>query len=379
VGDESVNTLAVVVGVGARTSLGLTARHTAFLLRAGMAGFHEAPLLDANDEPIAIGSVPTLDPVSVGADRVRSLAEAALADVMESLSGPASSLRVKIVLGLAQSLGVRTGKEPALAEQIGWALHARLDKRVAEVAVETLPKGEAAAGMKLGECCELLAKREVDVVLLGGAHSDYDPVIIRPLSEKGLLFGSENINGVLPGESAAFVALATPSLAHLHELPVHARLLAVGTGFEKARPDNDESAFEALGLTLAVRAAAAPLEAEKARAGWLLSDMTAEAHRVQEWSAMFVRTQRFWCEPQWIDTPAHKLGRLGASALPLHVALAATAWRHGFAPHPFAMSMVGSDAGERVATLWSQGEDQRRMGSDQLPGSPDARLASGSH
>ena len=42
-GGRTMNTLAVVVGVGARTSVGLTARHTAFLLRAGHAGFNEAP------------------------------------------------------------------------------------------------------------------------------------------------------------------------------------------------------------------------------------------------------------------------------------------------------------------------------------------------
>ena len=149
------------------------------------------------------------------------------------------------------------------------------------------------------------------------------------------------------------VAIFDGSKASSSERPVRARLHSVGKGFEKAGPDNDESSFEALGLTLAVHSAAAPFQASKVRAGWALTDMTAEAHRVNEWQAMFVRTQRYWCEPQWIDAHAHKLGRLGAAAMPVQIAIAATAWRHGFAPHAVALSMVGNDTGERAVTVWS--------------------------
>jgi 3-oxoacyl-[acyl-carrier-protein] synthase-1 len=88
----------------------------------------------------------------------------------------------------------------------------------------------------------------------------------------------------------------------------------------------------------------------------VLTDVTAEMHRQLEWQAMFIRGQRFFGPPQWVDAHAHKLGRMGAAALPLQVAIAATAWRHGFGPHPLALSTVGSDSGERVATLWSDPE-----------------------
>jgi 3-oxoacyl-[acyl-carrier-protein] synthase-1 len=191
------------------------------------------------------------------------------------------------------------------------------------------------------------------VVLLGGAHSDYDPQIIQRLSSLGRLFGAGNVNGVIPGESAAFLLLTTPAFARQHDLAPMARLHAIGTGFEKAGPDNDHPASEALGITQAVRAAASAMEAEDLKAGWILTDMTAEVHRVYEWQTAFVRAQRFLCHPQWIEAPAQKLGRLGAAALPLQIALASTAWRHGFGPHAWALSMVGSDSGERVATLWS--------------------------
>jgi 3-oxoacyl-[acyl-carrier-protein] synthase-1 len=349
-----VNTLAVVVGVGARTSVGATARHTAFLLRCGVAGFHEAPLLDASDDPVTIGSVPTLDPLLVGADRVLLLAQAALDEALDVLGSRLAGLRLRVVLGLDAILGRKVGVAPTAADLLATAVREHTLKRgPGVVTVEGVARGEAAPGLRLVAACEELARAEVDLVLLGGAHSDYDPEIIQRLSSLGRLFGAGNIQGVIPGESAAFMALTTPGLARKYGLPPRAWLHAVGTGFEKAGPDNEEPASEALGITHAVETAAAGMAAEKLRAGWMLTDLTAEMHRQLEWQAVLIRAQRFLGPPQWVDSHAHKLGRMGAAALPLHVAIASTAWRHGFAPHPLALSTVGSDSGERVATLWS--------------------------
>jgi 3-oxoacyl-[acyl-carrier-protein] synthase-1 len=345
--------------VGARTSVGLKAKHTAFLLRCGAAGFHEAPLIDSEDEPVTIGSVPTLDPLLVGADRVRRLAEAALDEALEELGAHVAGARLRVVLGLDEHLGRKTGPaQPTQADLLAGEIREVLVKRgAAAVTVEAVPRGEASAGLRLQAACDELSGRGVDLVLLGGAHSDYDPEIIQRLSALGRLFGAGNVNGVIPGESAAFVVLATPSFAGQRDLAPRALLHAIGTGFEKAGPDNDHPASEALGITQAVRTATGAMESEKLRAGWILTDMTAEVHRVFEWQTAFVRAQRFLCHPQWIDAPAQKLGRLGAAALPVQIAIAATAWRYGFGPHSRALSMVGSDSGERVATLWSDAGD----------------------
>jgi 3-oxoacyl-[acyl-carrier-protein] synthase-1 len=355
-----VNKLAAVVGVGARTSVGLTARHTAFLLRSGVAGFHEAPLLDVNDEPVTIGSVPILDPRLVGADRVRLLAQAALDEALDVLGERLAGLRVRVVLGLDAILGRKVGVTPTAADLLATAVHQHVMKRgPVSVAVEGVPRGEAAPGLRLAGACEELARGEIDVVLLGGAHSDYDPEIVQHLSSLGRLFGAGNINGVIPGESAAFLVLATASFARSKDLPPRAWLHGVGQGFEKAGPDNDEPASEALGITLAVETATAGMEADQLRAGWMLTDLTPEIHRQFEWQSLFVRAQRFLGPPQWVDSHAHKVGRMGAAALPLQVAIASTAWRHGFGPHPIALCTVGSDSGERVASLWSDPEGRQ--------------------
>ncbi|HEX3343021.1 MAG TPA: hypothetical protein VHS09_00560, partial [Polyangiaceae bacterium] len=291
---------------------------------------------------------------------VLSLAKAALDEALEVLGEGIFGLRIRIVLGLDTILGRKVGLTPAPADVLADAIRAHVMKRKpATVVVEGVARGEAAPGLRLGAACEELAKGEVDVVLLGGAHSDYDPEIVQHLSSLGRLFGGGNVNGVIPGESAAFVVLTTPSFARKHDLAPRAWLHGVGTGFEKAGPDNDEPASEAIGMTLAVETATRGMDPEKDRAGWILTDLTAEMHRNLEWQAVFIRAQRFLGPPQWVDALAHKLGRLGAAALPLHVAIVSTAWRHGFGPHPLALSTVGSDSGERVATVWSDPEGRQ--------------------
>ena len=71
--------------------------------------------------------------------------------------------------------------------------------------------------------------------------------------------------------------------------------------------------------------------------------------RVQEWQSVFVRAQSVLGRPYHIDSPAQRIGYLGAAALPLFVAMAATAWRHGYAPSPIALAVAGNDGGARAA------------------------------
>ena len=52
-----------------------------------------------------------------------------------------------------------------------------------------------------------------------------------------------------------------------------------------------------------------------------------------------------------LEEPAQRLGHLGAAAMPLHLALASEAYPRGFAPHSLALSIGGSDGGERAVVV----------------------------
>ena len=84
-----VRALAAVVAVGAVTPVGLHAVDTGFSHRAAAAAMREAPLVDAEGEPITMCFLPTLDPWMTGAARVSALATRALDEALEAL-GPAA-------------------------------------------------------------------------------------------------------------------------------------------------------------------------------------------------------------------------------------------------------------------------------------------------
>ena len=110
-------------------------------------------------------------------------------------------------------------------------------------------------------------------------------------------------------------------------------------------------AFWAVGLTAAVRQATEGLAAEGRTAGWLLTDLTYEMRRQYEWQSVWVRAQKVLGLPYIIDAPAQRIGYLGAAAMPLFVSMAATAWKHGYAPSPLVLALAGNDGGDRAAVV----------------------------
>ena len=329
----------VVVGVGAKTVVGLDARQTGFLLRAGLPAMAEAPLVGADGEAITMAFIPTLDGALVGAERLSALARAPLEEAVAPIRDLVAEVHVVLDEGCADA---------ALAIHLLSALVKRV-MPAASVRVEA--RGEAGPGALLATAIRALETRRTDIVVIGGVHSDYDPRVIAALEASGRLFSRDNLDARIPGEAAAFFVLMRAADASRHRLTPLARVVGVGTGQERARPDNDDSAYEALGLTAAVRTATESLTATGSTAGWLMTDLTFEMRRQYEWQSAWVRSQKVLGNPYLIDSPAQRIGYLGAAAIPLFVAMGATAWTHGYAPSPLALAMAGNDGGDRAALV----------------------------
>ena len=334
---------AAVVRVGAKTPVGLSARQTGFLLRAGFPAMAEAPLADASGGAITMGFVPTLDPKIVGPERLADLARAPFEEAVEPIRDLSAEVYVAIDEGCP---------DEALAAQ---RLEAMIKRAMPRADVSVEPRGEAALGEMVPRATRALDSRQADIVVIGGVHSDYDPRSIAALEASGRLFSRENLDSRIPGEAAAFLVLMRPKDAARHRLAPLARVTGVGTGRERARPDNDDPAFEAFGLTAAVKQATETLAAEGRTAGWMLTDLTGEMRRLYEWQSVFTRAHKVLGRPYIIESPAQRIGYLGAAAMPLFVAIAATAWEHGYAPAPVALAIAGTDGGDRAALVLEAG------------------------
>jgi 3-oxoacyl-[acyl-carrier-protein] synthase-1 len=348
-----VKTRAVVVSTGARTALGLSALETAFLLRTGSSGLGASPLVDAEGEPVTMAFDPTLEPLAIGAERAVALGLSAMEEAMRPVSAVGAGLRAALVLCVSERFADK--ERVAEGATLAGRLHLRARELVPGIDLETSARGPASAAFALSRALDALASGGLDAVLLGGAHSDYDPAVVRALQAERRLFRPSAPFGVLLGEAAAFVLLAREDVARRLRMPPLARVWGVGSAMERATPTNDVSAFEATGLTRAVRAATAELAAEELRVGHMIVDHGFEVRRLHEWQAMVTRTQTLWGEPSAVDAPAQRLGHLGAAALPLALVLAAEGHRRGHAPSPIALATAATDSGERGAILVARG------------------------
>jgi len=334
-----------LVAAGAVTSVSLSAVETAFALRASAMGMRESPLLDPEGKAITMCFLPTLDPRLVGLHRAFVLAARALADCVVDL-GPASrNLRARIVLAMDENA------DRAFAGQwntwIDNELTAYVKNHFAALELDVVAAGPGAPARILPALAAEMEAGGIDVGILGGAHTDYDPSRIAELSRADRLFSRENLDSVMPGESAAFIALMRPDVARRHQKVYHGNLLGLGAGISRARPDNDVSAFSATGLASAMNGVLGEL-GEGAKVGWFVTDLGLETFRHFELHTVLTRLSRFFCEPQTLECPAQRIGYLGASAMALELALIHQAFRRGFAPYPRALAIVGSDGGERV-------------------------------
>ena len=334
-----MSSVVAVVSVGARTPIGLNARQTGFLLRAGFPAMDEAPLANATGEAITMAFVPTLDGRLVGAERLAALARAPFEEAVEPIRDLVAEVHVAVDEGC---------EEAALAIRL---LEATLKRVMPAATVSVQGTGEAAAGTLVPTAIRALEERRADLVVIGGVHSDYDPRAIAALEASGRLFSRDNLDSRIPGEAAAFFVLMRAGEAGRYQLKPMAHVVGVGTGREHPWPDDEGAAHEAFGLTAAMRQATELLAAEGRTAGWLLTDLTYEMRRQYEWQSVWVRAQKVLGRPYIIEAPAQRIGYLGAAALPLFVAMAATAWEHGYAPSPLALALAGNDGGERAALL----------------------------
>jgi hypothetical protein len=152
-------------------------------------------------------------------------------------------------------------------------------------------------------------------------------------------------------EMAACLLVCTQTMARQLGLTPAVWMDTWHTATEKALWSNDESAYEALALTFAARhATEAHLNAGH-KVGWLTSDASLESLRMAELQALLARIQSRLTAPQKLDTPAHRIGHLGATAGLWQTIYAAEAFTRHFAPSNEVLCLLGSDLGGRSALL----------------------------
>ena len=339
----------MIAGIGARTLAGLTALQVTMSALAQKLPLRESHLIDRHGEPIAVARLMSIGDQIVGIDRFLALGAPALTQAASPWlearrrSGVVAPIPVIVALPSEQ----RPGFDPRLVPHLLPALAARsrvpIDIARSSLIAQCRGGGVAAFERARG----LLARGDHDAVLVGGIDSYFDPDVLEHLDEERRLHGPDVENGFIPGEGAAFVLLVASRGERA--LPVLGRVHAAACAEEPHPYGSDEPCLGA-GITLAVKRALQASGVER-DLEWVLTDVTNERHRVDEWMYGFARNHAAFSAAVVHDQPLLKTGDLGAASAAMLLVMAVVRWQTGCAVGPTALLALHSDGPTRGALI----------------------------
>lgn len=339
-----------IVGVGARTPVGIHAAAAAAAVRAGIVRLSEHPfMLDCNGVPIPAGLDAQIDPTITGPKRLLALAESALREACASLDGVSpQQLSLPLFLGLPE---IRPGftEHDAANVRSGFPRFEGLPIKLSSVS--TFTEGHAAGFLALARAAEQMNQGACEMCLVGGVESYSHPDTLEWLEANRQLAGADSRSGFLPGEGAGFCLLTTDGGRQRFRLKGLARVLAVGIGKEtKLIKTTDMCLGE--GLTATVRDTVGCLRLPDERINEIYCDINGERYRSEEWGFVCLRLSHYFDDPTAYLSPAECWGDMGAASGLLFAMLVCQAFARGYSKGPRAMVWASSEGGQRgVAVL----------------------------
>jgi len=336
-----------VAAWGAATAVGTSAKESALCFRASVNALGESAIPNQDGEAITMGLLPVLPPWLEGVPRLAALADLALVDLLRA----AQPLLAGRDLHLSLVLDPAPTAEWDAARPIADVLGARLAQSGLVTRRPTLHESGTSG---LVEALRLVANERQhgaeSLTIVMAVHSDHGLKATSALAEAGRIWGEGSLDALLLGEAAVALLVSSREPRHLG-VPVGVRVDLSDLANEPARPDNDESAFLAAGLTVSARAATEGPRSRGQRIGWISSDVSFEAFRVHELTTVITRLSDRFGEPQVLDAPNQRLGYLGAAVGAFQIAYAGEAFARDFAPAAECLCLLGTDSGVRAALL----------------------------
>jgi 3-oxoacyl-[acyl-carrier-protein] synthase I len=340
----------VIVGLGMTTAVGLSPAETSASVRANVMRMTGISWQDDHFEPFVVGEVPEeglpeLAP-EIGQDLSLTQREARLLrlgamPVLQALKAlPPSTGKPGLVTALPEHDTNQPIDPAAFLERLAIETGGAFDCKASNAA----PRGRA-GGIAAIDLAEGALRAGARLMLAGGIDSFRDPYILGVLNAEGRVKTATNLDGFVPGESAAFLLLTTRAMAASTRITPLASLSKAGLGFESghlysSEPYRGEGLANTLNQFLATCGPREPI-AE------VYSSMNGESHWAKEWGVAFVRNQEAFQPDAGMHHPADCYGDPGAAAGPLMVGLAALGILQNFRRSPV-LVYCSSDHGERA-------------------------------
>jgi 3-oxoacyl-[acyl-carrier-protein] synthase I len=347
-----MSTRLILLGFGAVTPVGLTAAQTCAAIRAAITGFEDSSFFHNYPEPIPLiaAQVPLGPPPEEDEtfDRLVRLAAAAIRGCLDD-SG-VNPRQTALLLNWREPFREDSdldGRDADLLAAIEQALELRFHD-----ASRVIRGGKAGAFRGLQESAALLTAGVVSACLTGGVDSylNGDDMVrfesLYRIKREGLA------RGFIPGEGAAFVAVAAPERFWSASARTRGEILGVGLATEDPSVTVlSDGHPTGRGLQRALEATIRDAVVAESRIDFRVSDQNGETyHNIESTFALsrFYRTHREDCQ-LWL--PAASVGEIGAAVGPLLVMMASIAIEKSYAPGALAMCEASSDEGLRAGCL----------------------------
>jgi 3-oxoacyl-[acyl-carrier-protein] synthase-1 len=317
----------------------MNALQTTMGLRAEKLRLSEIEYIDATGEPLTIACVEAVHKSVQGLDRLVALAQPPLREAVApwqrlEMARLGATSPVPLVVALPQG---QQGFLVALAHATGDIIDVNRSREIL---------GCRASGVAAIECAIALLSGDCEAVLVGGVDSYFDVDRLDALADTYRLHTLVAENGFIVGEAAAFLLLV-----HRHRASGLTRYASVlGHAMEmEPRPFGSKDPCHALGMTAAIRRAAAPVGLDQI--AWQLTDVVNERHRVEEWLLAHTRTFRIFTKDYVHEQPLLTVGDVGAASAALFAVEASVRWQTGCGISDLVMLALHSDGPERGAVL----------------------------
>jgi 3-oxoacyl-[acyl-carrier-protein] synthase I len=338
-----------IIGVGARTPLGLNAASSAAAVRAGISAMHEHPsMIDRYGDPMIVTADVELTLEVSGVDRYISLALTAaieaLAPLRRSICG--ASFPVNVLIALPED---RPGNPHNLANSFIQGFGARLEKEIKIQEITCNSKGNAGGLACFENALSLIENGKSEFCLVGGVDSYQEPEILQWLDSLEQLHSENTIWGFCPGEGAGFCLLTSHMLADRLNLNTLIDLQSASWAME-SNCIKMETVCIGEGLSETFKKTLSGLP-QGCRISHTICDMNGEPYRANEYGFSLLRTASRFEEDAGFQTPADCWGDMGAASGPLFAMLAAFSSKNGYAMGPLTFLWASSEGGMRASAL----------------------------
>ncbi|XXY48656.1 beta-ketoacyl synthase N-terminal-like domain-containing protein [Sorangium sp. So ce269] len=361
VGARSVH----VVGLGAQTSVGLTLPSTMAAIRGAICRFRAWDHLRdrRTGDALTLALLGTLGRDLPASERMRRLASGAAAQalapwrrVAPSLSRDAARLPVVVAIpaarpGWLDPAGLR------LVREILGGLPVAVDG-LGSFAVAAAHTGGFGA---LAHACAMIRGGQAEAVLVGGVESCADIETLDWFAAQERLKSEGTPFGMIPGEAASFILLASGAFSEREGLASAAEIVAVSETVEPS-PWYTRQPSTASALTEALLQVLAPPGEAPRQAVVTYADLNGEAWRAEEWNLAYVRTGRLHGHPLDLRHPADCLGDVGAATGLFLVAMAAFDFCHDDHAGTTAVAWAASDVLPHRAACFLRKPEPAREG-----------------